>query len=1487
MENLENEVNNLDGTRNIVQHSVEDARRNGEQIEKHVQSWLHTVDNIIDEASKVIEDDDHQQANLQCLNLKNRYQLSKKATAKLKDVVRLKQTAAEFKQVSYRTIPEQTCLQPSKWHQDFELRNSILKDIIDALSTSDINMVGIYGMGGIGKTTVAKQVTTQAKRDRLFDKTIFVEVSQPLDIKNIQGVIADNLGLQFTEETIPGRANRLYDRLKKEEKFLLILDNIWGNIDFEKVGIPFENDRKGLKLLLITRNRDVLTNILESQCNFHMEALNEADAWSLFKSITGTRVEQPDLESIALQVAKECGGMPIAIVTVARALKNKGQDEWKKALRELKNPSSESFEGITKEVYTSIQLSYNYLETKELKEIFLLCSRMGRTYDASVRDLFRYGWGLGLFDKFNTMEEALCSVYALVNTLKATSLLLNAPKNEYTDNNPPDSERFAMHDVICGIARSIASRDQHVFTVIDDVIPQSWANENTLRNCTSITLHNIGELPEDLLLVCPKLKFLYVKPKKSFFRIPDNFFTRMSGLQVLHLVEMNLQALPTSFNCLVNNLNVLCLDQCKLGDTTVIGDLKKLEILSIRDSDIKKLSEQMRQLTKLRLLDLSNCSKLSVIPPNVMSSLTKLEAFYMGNTSINWEVERPNIERSNVSFNELKHLLHLIILEIHIPDVKMSKGLLPRKLERYKIFIGDEWEKWNWNFHSKTSRMLKLSLHTNEAEIISQLKGIEELELGELLGARNLLDDLNGNGFPTLKHLNVHSNSHCLELVSCGALPLLESLIVEKMHGLEKICNRPLEAESFGQLRTINVSTCHKLNNILSFSTVTALPQLQEIEVYDCENIKDIFDIGEQGDGNNNEVVHEIKFRQLRILSLQVLPRLNSFCCKVKTASPEEELDIPTSLFDDKVVSPNLEVLKVYEIHVEKIWHNLLPTMSSCVQNLTQLTVQYCSNLEELFSSSIVVSEESREEERRDTISFPKLHYLEMRDLAKLTRLWSGYYIEFPSLKNFKIRSCPALETFIFDDKVRVPSLEEMEIHNMDNLKMIWHNQLDGDSFRKIKSLQVEKCQKLLNVFTSNMCERLLSMESLNIFDCGSLEEIFELQGIISEEGNSIAATTQSRELSFSNLQNLRVSRCPSLKNLFAASIVANEGVLAQQVPARFCFPKLTSLVLIALPELRNLYHGRHKVKGPVLKTLDLSRCGTSQMQQIPAFPCLEELTLIRKQAMVMWQGHVSECLFQKLKILEVVYDESAVLPLGIIQKFQNLDKLSLSNGSYKEIFSYGDLFIWFMQTLAAQAVTPIKLKTLFLKRLRNLKCMWKQDSKLDLILQNLEELTVFWCHGLIILMPPSASFQNLTILEVNYCNSLEIMVTSSTAKSLVKLTKMDISYCKNITEVVGNQGDVTGDKIIFNSLKSLSLRQLPRLTSFCSWNCTLEFPSLEELNVSSCPNMKIFSGGDLITQRLPKVEINWTSVKLCPDNNLNTAIQQFHKKKVHIDSLS
>ncbi|KAK0600145.1 hypothetical protein LWI29_012065 [Acer saccharum] len=241
---------------------------------------------------------------------------------------------------------------------------------------------------------------------------------------------------------------------------------------------------------------------MESEHNFPVHTLNEADAWSLFKNTAGTCVNYPDLQSIASDIAKKCGGMPLAIVAIAKALKNKEEYYvWKNALEELKNPSSESFERImTKEVYTCIKFSYDSLDTDELKKIFLLCSHIGRTYDASIRDLFMYGLGLGFFNGSNTLENAQCKVEDLVKKLKDNSLLLDAP-NETSEShsyNISDGERFAMHDVICDVARSIAREKGQVCPMTDDGISCSWAKKNILKNCNSITLHNIGELPKDL-----------------------------------------------------------------------------------------------------------------------------------------------------------------------------------------------------------------------------------------------------------------------------------------------------------------------------------------------------------------------------------------------------------------------------------------------------------------------------------------------------------------------------------------------------------------------------------------------------------------------------------------------------------------------------------------------------------------------------------------------------------------------------------------------------------------------------------------------------------------------------------------------------------------------------------------------------------------------------------------------------------------------------
>ena len=135
---------------------------------------------------------------------------------------------------------------------------STLKDILDALNNPDVNMIGIYGPGGIGKTTIAKEIGKHAEDKKLFNVVAFAEVAVKPDIKYIQQEIAEKLGLTFRDENPSGRARHLQQRLKQEEKVLFVLDNIWERLNLEDVGIPFGNDHKGCKLLLTARNSDVL-----------------------------------------------------------------------------------------------------------------------------------------------------------------------------------------------------------------------------------------------------------------------------------------------------------------------------------------------------------------------------------------------------------------------------------------------------------------------------------------------------------------------------------------------------------------------------------------------------------------------------------------------------------------------------------------------------------------------------------------------------------------------------------------------------------------------------------------------------------------------------------------------------------------------------------------------------------------------------------------------------------------------------------------------------------------------------------------------------------------------------------------------------------------------------------------------------------------------------------------------------------------------------
>ncbi|PRQ43484.1 putative P-loop containing nucleoside triphosphate hydrolase [Rosa chinensis] len=210
--------------------------------------------------------------------------------------------------------------------------------VMKALQDDEVTVVGVYGMGGIGKTTMVEHVGAQACNTGLFDHVIMAVVSQSPDFRKIQGTLADLLELKLEGETEVGRARILQKEIISRNKILIILDDIWEMIDLSRIGIPSygQLQRRNSKVLLTTRRFNVCHS-MESQSSIPLNILSEEDSWKLFvKKARKSFENSTNFYDIARKVARECAGLPVALIAVARALGDKDLDEWKEAARRLK-----------------------------------------------------------------------------------------------------------------------------------------------------------------------------------------------------------------------------------------------------------------------------------------------------------------------------------------------------------------------------------------------------------------------------------------------------------------------------------------------------------------------------------------------------------------------------------------------------------------------------------------------------------------------------------------------------------------------------------------------------------------------------------------------------------------------------------------------------------------------------------------------------------------------------------------------------------------------------------------------------------------------------------------------------------------------------------------------------------------------------------------------------------------------------------------------
>ncbi|KAJ9682228.1 hypothetical protein PVL29_018217 [Vitis rotundifolia] len=893
---------------------------------------------------------------------------------------------------------------------------------MDALRDNNMNLIEVWGVGGVGKTTLLKQVAQQAKQQQLFTRQAYIDLSSIPDSEKLRQRIAKALGLTLWRKDESRRADELKQRLMEEGKILIILDDIWREVDLEQVGIPSKDDIwTQCKIVLASRDGDLLCKGMGTQICFPVEYLPLEEAWSLFKKTAGDSVEENlELRPIAIQVVKECEGLPIAIVTIAKALKDETVAVWKNALEQLRSCAPTNIRAVGKKVYSCLEWSYTHLKGDDVKSLFLLCGMLGYG-DISLDLVLQYGMGLDLFDRIDSLEQVRNRLLALVENLEASGLLLDSHEDTHKFDEEialsslfvdADNKFVRMHGVVREVARAIASKDPHPFVVREDVGLEEWSETDESKSCTFISLNCkvVRELPRGL--VCPDLQSFLLHSNNPSVNIPNTFFEGMKKLKVLDLSDMHFTTLPSSLDSLAN-LQTLRLAGCELGDIALIGKLTKLEVLSLMGSTIQKLPKEMMQLTNLRLLDLDDCEELKVIPRNILSSLSRLECLSMISSFTKWEVEG----ESNACLSELNHLSYLTNLSIEIPDAKLlPRDFLFENLTRYGIFIG------SWR-GLRTKRALKLgkvnrSLHLGD-EMSKLLERSEELEFEELSGTKYVLHPSDRESFLELKHLLVGNSPEIQYIIDSknqqflqhGAFPLLESLILRTLENLEEVWHGPIPMESFGNLKTLNVDSCPKLKFLLLLSTARGLSQLEEMTIEDCDAMQQIIayekesEIKEDGHVGTNLQL----FPKLRSLKLNCLPQLINFSSELQTtSSPSLSTNARSedSFFSHKVSFPKLEDLTLGHLpKLKDIWHHQLPFESfsnlqilrvygcPCLlnlvpaplihsfQNLKEIVVQHCELLEHV----IVLQEINGNVE-----ILPKLETLKMELLPRLRWIKDG-----------------------------------------------------------------------------------------------------------------------------------------------------------------------------------------------------------------------------------------------------------------------------------------------------------------------------------------------------------------------------------------------------------------------------------------------------------------------------------------------------------------
>jgi hypothetical protein len=769
--------------------------------------------------------------------------------------------SSKFITTTERPITSEESMESKLYGREFEKERVVHAITHGEYSASEITVLPIVGLGGIGKTTMAQHIYKQVKSH--FQVTMWICVSLKFNVDRLWKEASEKLPERANEKKY-GTTQELIEQRLTGERFLLVLDDIWEchEDEWQKLLTPFrKGGGKGSMVIVTSRSGDVAKIVRTTDYQIELGRLGDKDFRDLFCACVSTSQEpwsdHPELLEIGNEIIPKLKGSPLAAKTVGRVLrKHITLEHWRRVLecKEWELQSSEY------DIMPALKISYDYLPL-HLKQCFSYCALFPEDYEFDSKELIQFWIGLGALspgrESTRIEDVGKSSIINLVNH--------GFLKMYERDNGDP---YYVIHDLLHELAVKVSGNDCVSIKKISELryihIPASvrhlsiMVDNNDFKD--KVTYKN---REEDLSSLDKKLKvknlhtlMLFGENVECFSKTFGNLFQQARALRIIFLDQpsYNVEAMLHNFSSLIHlrYLKIKGQHYFEMSLPVTISRLYHLKILDMEDCwGCFVPSRDSSNLINMHYLSLPDQTRYSdILKVGTMKLLRQLRRF---------EAKK---EDSGFELKELGQLLELEVLGIYnLEKVKFKEDAEEAKLSQKKYL---QELILNWD----TDRLYKDTMQ--EDHILESLQPHRNLYrlsikghggancpswLGVNLSVRTLeyleLTDIPWTNFPPLGEVWMvdEHGADCKSHMPGQRFQNLKRLELVNVSKLRRwVGNGPCEL--FSNMKVLIIKNCPELLELpfthagghekMVGPIMTCFPKLEELEITECPKLSSL-----------------------------------------------------------------------------------------------------------------------------------------------------------------------------------------------------------------------------------------------------------------------------------------------------------------------------------------------------------------------------------------------------------------------------------------------------------------------------------------------------------------------------------------------------------------------------------------------------------------------------------------------------------------------